>query len=324
MVTLHASIVNWNTRDALRLCLRSLQSALDGIDSAITVVDNASSDGSAEMVASEFPDVRLLALDSNVGFAAGNNTAIESLPARYVLILNPDVEVPPGGPRELLAFMERCPEVAAVSPLLIGKDGEAHTGYYRRFPTRLQIALFWTRLARVASAIPMVRSRVLEQRFIGSEPALVEQLPGAAMLVSTSSFESIGLMDPDYFVWFEDVDWSYRARLMDAPLYVLPSVRFVHEGGASFSSWDADGRFHHYHRAFFRFLCKHDLRTLRDFALPVINADLRLREAAARARGKDPSVVARTRHEIRKIVAQYEGGKSVRFVDAGSSTSEQP
>jgi GT2 family glycosyltransferase len=118
-----ALIVNWNTREHLRRCLQALQRCPQPPDLEVIVVDNASSDGSAEMVRREFPQVRLIANDRNLGYAAANNQAAKVAQGRYLLLLNPDAEVTDDAIAKLIAFAETHPEAGAVTPKLVYPDG---------------------------------------------------------------------------------------------------------------------------------------------------------------------------------------------------------
>jgi N-acetylglucosaminyl-diphospho-decaprenol L-rhamnosyltransferase len=320
------SIVNWNTREQLRRCLSALRDALRGIDGEVCVVDNASSDGSAEMVRREFPEVRLFALDENLGFAGGNNVVLRRTTAEYVLILNPDVEVSSEALTGMLEFLDHNPDTAAVAPLLVGQDGKPHTYLYRRFPTLTQVLLFWTAFGLVARQVPVLRRNYAEHDIAGAEPIPVDQLPGAAILLRSSVVHQVGEWDADYFIWFEDVDWCYRVRQAGHQLYVLPDARVRHEGGASFRSWSMQKRVYQFYRTFFRFLCKHRLDKLQRVALNVLTVDLYLREAGLRAvkltTGRDIAGIrslAPTRQAIREVVERHRAGELVAFTDAGTA-----
>jgi GT2 family glycosyltransferase len=275
--TILAGIVSWNTCAALRRCLRAIdEAAVPGLRTV--VVDNASTDGSADMVAAEFPHVELVRSDINLGFAGGANRAFERGGFDYFLLLNPDVEIDAAALPRLVAFMETMPAAAAVAPLLTGTDGRVQTHMYRRFPTRLQIALFWTVLRPLTSRIGALRRRIFEHDLRGVDPVPVDQLPGAAMLIRAAALRSIGPFDAGYFVWWEDVDWCYRAMRAGYTLHVLPDARVVHEGGASFGAWSIETRVFQFYRAFYRFLAVHRLHALAHAAAPVIRADLRIKQ----------------------------------------------
>jgi GT2 family glycosyltransferase len=309
MTRLTVSIVNWNTREQLRRCLQSLPAGLAGIDADVVVVDNGSSDGTGEMVQAEFPHVHLIRSTRNLGFAGGNNVALEDSTADYALILNPDVELAPGCAQRLIDFLEEVPGAAAVSPALVEDNGRVQAHMYRRFPTFLQVALFWTGVRPVARAIAPLRRAVFEHDVSGRSAMTVDQLPGAAMMIRGSALRTVGSLDPGYFVWWEDVDWSFRARKAGFTLHVLPDVKCRHAGGASFSNWSVETRVFQFYRAFYRFLAQHGMFQFARRVTPVILADLTLKDAVLGLKSRTRyDTLARTKLEIRRIVKGMESG----------------
>jgi GT2 family glycosyltransferase len=267
------TIVNWNTREHLRTCLQTLD--VDGHDAvAVVVVDNCSSDGSAAMVTAAFPWVHLIRAPRNLGFAGAVNLGIEHSISDHVLILNPDMRVTREDIARLTLYLEHTPSVAAVSPLLVGDDGRVQTHMYCRFPTIGQVALFWTVLSPLARRITPLRRRLFEHDLRADEPTAVDQLPGAALMISRKALQFVGPLDPGYFIWWEDVDWCYRARERGLSLYVLPDVRCRHAGGTSFVTWNFEARVFQFYRAFYRFLAKHGRHRLARRVRPILLADL--------------------------------------------------
>ena len=324
-------VVSYETREELRTCLRALDPGhRPGLE--VVVVDNASRDDSAAMVREEFPAVRLEASATNVGFAGGVNRGLAGSTADFALVLNPDVELTPAALEDLVRFLSRTPEAAAASPLLVDADGRPQEHLYRRFPTTPQIVLFWTVLSVVIRRIAPLRRRLMEHALSGRrEPVAVDQLPGAAILIRGKDLRDIGPFDPDYFIWWEDVDWCYRARRAGRRLYVLPDVKARHAGAASFRGWSTETRVFQFYRAFFRFLCKHRLDRLRRRVTPVLLADLRLKGAllAARRRLGRGRPDARTslrpaRRAIRDVVARCARGRLPAFRDAAPPGSAPP
>jgi GT2 family glycosyltransferase len=309
MTRLTVSIVNWNTREPLRRCLQSLPAGLSGIDADVVVVDNCSSDGTGDMVQAEFPHVRLMRSTRNLGFAGGNNAALEGCTSEYALILNPDVELSPGSAQRLIGFLEAVPGAAAVSPALVENDGSVQTHMYRRFPSFMQVLLFWTVIRPRARRIAPLRRAFCEHGIHGRSAVTVDQLPGAAMMIRGSALRTVGPLDPGYFIWWEDVDWSYRARQAGFTLHVLPDVPCRHAGGASFAQWTVETRVFQFYRAFYRFLAVHALNTLARRVSPVIMADLAIKEAVLGLRsGSRHGTLARTKLEIRRIMKGMEQG----------------
>src|SRR5579862_8539033 len=142
-------VVSYNTRDMLRACLKAITDAVGGLRSAVYVVDNASTDGSVEMVRSEFPNVELTASAENLGFARANNLALADADARYLLLLNPDTEAEPGSLRTLVEFMDSHPEAGAVGPMLLNTDGSIQNNG-SKFPSLGREVLAVTGLRRLA------------------------------------------------------------------------------------------------------------------------------------------------------------------------------
>lgn len=289
------------------------------------MVDNASIDGSAEMVQREFPEVQLFALPRNLGFAGGINRALRDSHAAYALVLNPDTELTADAVHGMLEFLEHTPAAAAAGPLLVGSDGRPHLHLYRRFPSVVQLLLFWTVLGLVSRHITLLRSGFAEHHIRGRKPVQVAQLPGAAMMMRGEALREVGAWDEGFFIWFEDVDWCFRARQKGFSLHVLPTVPVQHGGGSSFASWDMQKRVFQFYRAFFRFLCKHRLERLRRIALPVITADLWVREVGLRIAslffGRSVAgirTLAPTRTAIHAVVDRYAAGQLVSFESAES------
>lgn len=225
-------IVNWNTRDLLRACLASLRSSLAGVDFTweILVVDNASQDGSAAMVATEFPEVRLFANDRNLNYAAGNNQGLAQAGGEAVLLLNPDTEVPPETAPALLADLREHPGWGAVSPALVHPDGTVQESV-RGFPAPAAIFGELTGLARLFPGSPLgeYRPRALPK----DRPSLVDQPMASAFLVRKTAFDQVGAFDLDFPLFFNDVDLCYRLKEAGWEIAYDPRVRVVHVGGAS-------------------------------------------------------------------------------------------
>lgn len=332
--TLTIAIVNWNTQDHLRRCLDALREACTGFHAEVIVVDNASEDDSAEMVLRHFPEVRLLALTENVGFAEGNNIAIRASESDHVLLLNPDIRVPRDGLRCVLDFLKARPEAAAVAAMMVGPDEKPQTLYYRRFPSIAQVALFYTILALVTMRVAALRRRVFEHDLRGTEPVEVDQLPGAFLLVRREVIEDVGLLDSEYFIWFEDVDWCYRMRRAGHRLFVLPSVHVRHDGGASFDAWSADRRLVQFRRSLFRFLCKFRLDRVMVWSRMIVATDLlvmewlvrlwRLVPVAPRRKLPSPDAFRAARRAIRDEVRTRRGETPAPGATVSSSAAEPP
>jgi N-acetylglucosaminyl-diphospho-decaprenol L-rhamnosyltransferase len=222
-----AVIVNYNARDHLVECVRSLRA--DGV-SEIVVVDNASADGSETALAASDPDARFLPTGSNLGFGTAANMGVAQIGAAYALVLNPDTIVEPGTTKALAAALDRDPRVAAVGPRIDNPDGSLYPSA-RRFP-KLADAAGHAFLGVVWRRNPYTRRyRMLD--WDHAEAGAVDWVGGACMLVRRTAFEQVGGFDPAYFMYVEDVDLCWRLRQAGWSIAYEPAGRVVHTVGAS-------------------------------------------------------------------------------------------
>lgn len=244
-------IVSYHARDMLRACLRSVVAALSGtsLEAQVWVVDNASSDGSPDMVRAEFPQIRLLALDRNLGFAGGNNVALRELgfdpgpgprpPAArdrsptpgLVLFLNPDTEVQGDALAQMANVLRTGEKAGVVGASLIYPDGRfQHSAF--RFPTLWQIWFdFFPRPGRfLDSSLNGRYPRVLYQ---AARPFAIDHPLGAAFMTRAEVIRQAGLMDEGFFMYAEEVDWSMRVKKAGWDIYCVPAAKVVHHAGGS-------------------------------------------------------------------------------------------
>jgi len=227
-------VVNWNTRDYLASCLSSIHENLSGTDTQVIVVDNASADGSAQMVRERFRSDRLVANRENRGFAGGVNDGIAVAQGEHILILNPDIILRKGVVEALIRYIDKNPDCGAVMPLLRNEDGTVQKGYVRRLPTLMQVLLFATALQPHASRRQNLVNRYLEAPSTGGDVAEVEQIPGAFLLTTREVVRTVGVFDEAYRLFFEDVDWCSRVREKGLKLIMLSCLEVTHSGGRSF------------------------------------------------------------------------------------------
>jgi GT2 family glycosyltransferase len=224
-------IVSFNTRDLLRECLTNLFAQLNGITNEVFVVDNASSDHSADMVEREFPQVKLIRSKTNLGFAGANNCAFQQAKGRYVVLLNSDAFPLPGALKYAMAHMETQPSVGLGGAKLIGRDG-AWQPSARQFPSLLNDFLILSGLS----------TRYPDSRFFGrpdrtwvkqEEPASVEWVPGAFSIIRRDILTKVGFFDEQFFLYYEEVDLCRRIKQAGYLVYYWPDVVVVHQGGES-------------------------------------------------------------------------------------------
>ena len=221
-------VVNFETRDALGQCLRSVSVAQPA---EIVVVDNASSDGSAASVTSEFPGVRLIANRTNVGFGAAVNQAAEATSADILFVLNADTEIAPDGVEQLTAYLEAHPRAAVVGPRLVKRNGERHSTC-RPFPGTLRWVVDNEDVAPLLTWIPGFRERSYVV-WSHDRARRVPWLVGAAFAIRKSAFDSAGGFDERYFLYFEEVDLFHRLSERGWEVHFAPVTSVFHRGGES-------------------------------------------------------------------------------------------
>lgn len=227
MIDLSVIVVNYNTAPLLKACLSALrQHPLRQGSMEVWVVDNGSQDDSVVMVREQFLEVHLLANEVNRGFAAANNRAIRPSQGRYVLLLNPDTEVYPGALDEMLRFMDERPRAGAVGAQLLNPDGSVQTSC-RAFPTLWAIFLRGSGLKRFFPRSRALR-RYLMEEWDHCETREVDWLLGACLWMRRQALDEVGLLDGGFFLYYEDIDWCYRAKQGGWQVYYLPSARVLH------------------------------------------------------------------------------------------------
>lgn len=225
-------IVTWNSERWIERCLRSLGAACEGLAYEVLIYDNASGDGTLELVPEE--SVHLIRSAENIGFAAGTNRAFRESRGRYVFLLNPDCELAPGALTQLEAFLESHPEIAAAAPLLEDESGDSQREFQlRRLPTLRTLAsevLLLDKLFPANGATAHYRARDLDL----TEAGPIEQPAAAALLIRRSVFEEVGPLDEQFSpAWFEDVDYCQRLARAGKQIYYVPAAAAKHFGGAS-------------------------------------------------------------------------------------------
>ncbi len=230
MVDLSIVIVSWNVRDLLRRCLHSILDIRHSMRVEVVIVDNASTDGSSDMVQAEFPSVHIITNNENRGFPAANNQGLAVAQGRYVLLLNPDTEVIEDGLATMVAFADAHLDVGMVGPQLLYPDGSVQSSR-RRFPTLATAAFESTWLE------PYAPRRLLERYYFLDQPddavQDVDWVMGAAMMARREAIEQVGLMDEGFFMYSEELDWCRRFREAGWRVIYLPTARIVHYEGKS-------------------------------------------------------------------------------------------
>lgn len=219
-------ILNWNTKEYLRKFLPGLLASIEGQDASVIVADNGSTDGSTEMMASEFSSVRVIPLEENYGFTGGYNRALEVVDAEYFLLLNSDVEVPAGWLEPLVSWMDEHLECGACGPKILSYDRRDTFEYAGAAGGLIDKYGF-----------PFCRGRVLKwfEKDMGQydSPKDVLWVSGAAMLVRRRVWRQLGGLDDRFFAHMEEIDLCWRMQLEGWNVTVVPASKVYHVGGGT-------------------------------------------------------------------------------------------
>ena len=259
-------ILNYNTRDHLRVCLDALRregstTASDPpgpISAEIIVVDNDSRDHSADMAEAEYPWVTVIRSGRNGGFAYGNNIALRQANGAAVMLLNPDTETPPGSIKSLYDHLQAHPEAGVVGPKLLREDGSMHMACRRSFPSPPVSLYRLTGLARLFPSSP--RFGAYNLTYVDPNVELeVDSVCGACMLVRREAIEQAGLLDECFFMYGEDLDWCWRIKEAGWTVRYVPGSVVKHQHGGSSRRRPIRTTWHFFH-AMDLFYRKHYLR----------------------------------------------------------------
>jgi N-acetylglucosaminyl-diphospho-decaprenol L-rhamnosyltransferase len=228
MAEISIIILNWNTRDLLAKCLDSLEQHKGDLQLEIIVVDNASSDGSQAMLREKYPQVQLIANGQNVGFAKGNNQAMEVARGNYFLLWNSDAFATPGALQALLHLAEKEPKAAITGAQLRNADNSFQASF-TPFPNQGREFLILTGLGRALFS-PVYPSLGPEEE---KGPQVVDYVEGACLLVRREAYQEVGGLDEGYFMYAEEVDWCYTMVKHGWQVWYQPEAKVIHLGGAS-------------------------------------------------------------------------------------------
>jgi GT2 family glycosyltransferase/lipopolysaccharide/colanic/teichoic acid biosynthesis glycosyltransferase len=225
-------IVNYNVKHFLEQALISIQKAIQGIDTEIFVVDNASQDGSVAMLRQKFPTVKLILNIKNVGFAAANNFAIKQSQGKYVLFINPDTIVQEDTFRTLISFFENHPDAGMVGCKILNPDGTLQLACRRSFPTA------WVALSRLTGLSRLFPKSRLFGRYNltylnPDEIYPVEAISGSFMMTRKDALQQVGFFDETWFMYGEDLDLCFRFGIAGWKIYYVPTTKIIHFKGES-------------------------------------------------------------------------------------------
>lgn len=268
-------IVNFNTRDQLRDCLNSLIPELAPLEHEVLIVDNASSDGSVDMLAREFPWAKVLVNDVNLGFGRANNRALRQASGRDVLLLNPDTLTRPGAVGILLDALHTLPAAAGVGPRVLRPDGRLDLACRRSFPSPGVAA---ARLLGLSRLFPRNRIFARYNRTYDDPEAAGEMDAGtaAAMCFMRRALAEVDYFDEDFFMYGEDLDLCYRIKERGGRIYYVPKAVVIHLKGAA-SGRQAKAMLREFHRSMWIFYKKHYRHSWRGALAPAVWLGIQLR-----------------------------------------------
>ncbi len=199
-------IVSWNVKDLLKQNLKEIFKSKGDFSFEVFVVDNASQDGSAEMVKAEFPEVKLIANKENLGFAKANNQAIRLSNGRYILLLNPDMRVFPNTLKNMIDWMDKNPEIGVGGCHLVDSNDNTIL-QIRNFPSLFdQMAI----ILKLPHIFPRILNKYLMVDFDYSKDSIVPSIRGSFFMIRREVIDKIGMLDERFFIWFEEVDFCKR------------------------------------------------------------------------------------------------------------------
>jgi N-acetylglucosaminyl-diphospho-decaprenol L-rhamnosyltransferase len=284
--TVSTLVVSWNSRGFLGRCLESLP-----VGTEIVVVDNASTDGSADLVAEKFPQAKLIRLDHNIGFAAGVNRAFQDATGDYILLLNPDAEATPRAVDSLTAFLDEHATCGAVTGRLLSMIEEPQHGFnVRRLPTYASLATDLLLVSHIWPTNPITR-RASAADLDESKPVPVEQPAGACLMVRRRAFVQLGGMDERFYpVWYEDVDLCKRLLEAGWTIFFVPRAVFRHVGGSSVRTLGREAMKHLLYRNLERYMRKHHGRLGATTTRMLVVTGMGLRVAGSAVKGDGAGV----------------------------------
>ena len=224
MVKLSIAILNYSAGDFLLNCLKSLSQVEKEVSSEVYILDNASADGSFEEAKKKFPKFNYIQNFENLGFGKGYNVFLKNLKTEYVLLLNPDSELKKDTLRYMVEYMDLNPMVGASSCKVVKQDGTLDWASHRGFPTPLASFLYF--FFKNDSLYHLTNRDF-------SKPHEVDSIVGAFFLTRKSVLEKVGLFDPEYFMYGEDLDLCFRIKKAGFKVMYVPGVEVLHHKGIS-------------------------------------------------------------------------------------------
>ncbi len=248
-IDLSIVIVTWNAKDVLLPAIESIFREVKGISYEVIVADNDSKDGSADAVAAEFPEAKVIRCPRNLGFAGGNNVGLREVQGRYAVLLNSDTITHAGAFERMVEYMDEHPEAGACGPQLLNPDGSKQNCFHN-FPT------LTTELVNLSLLKVLFPAKYPSKRQTYAAPIEVDAVLGACMLVRREVIERVGPMDDGYFFFLEETDWCARIREAGWKIIHIPDAKITHLYGESTKKKLPTETYIEYYRSLYRFFGK--------------------------------------------------------------------
>lgn len=249
-------IVSLNAAGYLRGCLQSLREATHGATYEVIVVDNGSTDGTAGLLAREFPEAMRIANPENLGYTAPMNQALRAGSGRYLVQLNADTLVQDGAFDRLLAYMDAHPQVGICTPKMLNRDGSFQRQCRRSAARPWDVITYFTGLWKLFPRSPLF-GRYLLTYLPEDETCEVEAVSGSCMVIRRAVVDAIGYLDETYFAYQEDSDFCFRARQAGWKVFFLPEAQITHFGGQGGSGHQPYRGIYHWHRSYLVYYRRH-------------------------------------------------------------------
>lgn len=224
-------IVSWNVREDLLRCIRSIEENKPSCTFEVIIVDNASTDGTVDIIQKHFSEISLIINNDNRGFAAANNQALKKSQSKYILFLGPDTIIHPKSLDILVEFMDSNEDAGACGPKLLNADGSTQDSV-RRFPS-FRGALHRHTAFKFVGIFKGEYRKWLMYDFKNDKQRDVDQVMGAALMIRRSVTEQVGVMDERFFMYYEEVDLCYRTKQASWRIVYIPEAVITHIGGGS-------------------------------------------------------------------------------------------
>jgi GT2 family glycosyltransferase len=256
---LSVCIVTYKARDWLKGCLESLEANTNMSSIEIVVVDNGSNDGVKQMLEVDFPEVRFIENDSNLGYTRPMNQSLRTASGRYLMQLNPDTVILPGSVEALINFLEENPEAGICGPKVLNKDGTFQKHCRRGEPRPMAVISYFLGLSKIFPNSKRFGEYLLE--YLDEDSTLeVAALSGSCMLIRREVIDQIGYLDEQFYAYQEDTDICRRARLAGWKVYFYPEAKIIHYGGQGGSRVEPFHSIVEWHRSYWYYYKKHFAR----------------------------------------------------------------